>query len=83
MRTIAIGYIAVNTGTEILSICVSPTLANVILDRESIAIQALYETLGINLAKYWLQEVKSPTEVVKHANENITPSKTDPFCPNK
>lgn len=30
-----------------------------------------------------LQEVKSPTDVVKQARENITPSKTDPFCPNK
>ena len=80
IKVIAIGYIVINTGIEILINCVNPIFATSVLKTDKIIAIFCKKSLEIIYEKKE-QAVISPTLVIKHATIIITPKKIAPYEP--
>ena len=83
ISTIATGYMAFSTGSDTVSIRFSPALDITRLTAANTNTHTLYPITGIMVVKYWLQQLKSPTHVLKHAMRKITPRIIIPAFPNR
>ena len=74
---------ALSTGTETARIRFRPALEITRLMTANTATHILYPISGMMVVKYWLQQLSSPTQVLKQAMRKIIPNIIIPACPNR